>query len=98
MSSNGIKIENKIFTDRFKRDYKKLSPDLKIHVDNALKGLERNPIPSSLRFEKLKGYKNPNIYSIHVTSNHSHKITFEILSSTAIFRRIGTHKEIDTEP
>jgi hypothetical protein len=55
-------------------------------------------LPGRLRFEKLSGYKNPAIYTIHVTANHSHKVSFALLGTTAILRKIGTHKEIDRAP
>jgi hypothetical protein len=85
-------------TDRFKREYKKLSPDIQSHVDSALADLLKNPIPKSRRFEKLKGFHNPCIYTIHATPNHSHKISFELKGSRATLRHISTHKLIDREP
>lgn len=98
MSTNDTRIEFFVFSKRFERDYRKLKIDIRIHVDDALKELQKFPRPASIRFEKLKGHKRPNIFSIHATSNHSHKITFEIENTTAKFRRIGTHKEIDDDP
>ena len=56
------------------------------------------PFPKKLRFEKLSGYSKPNIYTVHVTANHSHKASFELIGDVAMFRRIGTHKEIDRDP
>lgn len=56
------------------------------------------PPPARLRFEKLTGYKNPSIYTIHVTRNHSHKLSFELVGNVAVLRKIGTHKEIDRAP
>jgi plasmid maintenance system killer protein len=35
-----------------------------------------NPRPPGLRFEKLQGYRRPDIYTIHVTGNF--KISMEI--------------------
>lgn len=86
------------YTDKFKQDYKKLKPDIIRYVDNAIKDLQKNPHPSSLRLKKYKGHCKPSIYRIHVTSNHSHKISLEIQGNKAILRRIGTHKEIDAAP
>lgn len=56
----------------------------------------RNPRPPGIRFEKLKGYSNPDIFTIHVTGNY--KLFMDIVSSEARLRRVGTHDEIDRAP
>jgi mRNA-degrading endonuclease RelE of RelBE toxin-antitoxin system len=81
---------------KFHREYKRLDTDLCDRVDECLQMLVCVPIPSGLSFEKLKGYANPDIYTIHVTGNY--KISFEILESTAYLRRIAPHDEIDRRP
>ncbi len=53
-------------------------------------------MPPGLAFEKLHGYSNPDIYTIHVTGNY--KISFEISKAIAFLRRVGTHDEIDRLP
>jgi mRNA-degrading endonuclease RelE of RelBE toxin-antitoxin system len=83
---------------RFGRELKSLSLDLQKQAKTALELLKANPYSGRLRLEKLSGYKNPNIYTVHVTANHSHKISFEIEGTNAILRRIATHKEIDRTP
>ncbi len=86
---------------RFKSDYQKLSPEIKQQTKEAIDQLIKigsPPFPRSLRFEKLSGYRNPNIYTIHVTPNHSHKASFEMRGDVAVFRQIGTHKELDRAP
>lgn len=85
-------------TVRFKREYKKLSPELKQDLKSALEDLLRDPIPPGRRFEKLEGYRNPNIFTIHITKNHSHKLSFELIEDRAVLRRISTHSEIDRSP
>jgi len=82
----------------FKKDYKKLPKNIQEKVDACLTGMLQNPMPAKLRFEKLVGFKNPNIFSVHVTGNHSHKLSFEINDGIAILRRISTHKKIDRAP
>ena len=94
----GVKITEISYTEKFKQDFKKLEPDLQDKVKEAIKQLSSYPFPRSLRFEKLKGIKNPSVFTIHVTSNHSHKLSFELCGSSAILRRIGTHKLIDRNP
>ena len=86
---------------RFENDFRKLPPEIKQQAREAIQQLlkyGKSPFPKSLNFEKLRGYKNPNIYTIHVTSNHSHKASFELRGDVAVFRQIGTHKELDRAP
>lgn len=82
----------------FKKDYERLSDEIKRFVDLSLEGLLCNPQPGRLRLEKLQGNYKPPVYTIHVTPNHSHKISFEIKGTVAVMRKIGTHKEIDRCP
>lgn len=81
-------------TDAFKRDYKRLDPQLQNQVDEALVDLLKNPVPSSRRFHIIDNAR-PKVYSIDVTKNKSHKISFEIDGSACLLRRVGTHKDID---
>ena len=39
-------------------------------VVTKIKQLLKQPIPFGLRFEKLKGYENPPIYTIHIEGNY----------------------------
>ncbi len=85
----------------FENSYRRLTPDIKQQAKEAIKKLlscGKSPFPKSLCFEKMKGYKNPNIYAIHITPNNSHKASFEIIKNVAVFRQIGTHKELDRAP
>ncbi len=83
---------------RFKRELRAIPPEIQRLALIALQDLVRQPIPKRLRFEKLSGHKNPSIYTVHVTPNHSHKASFELVGTIAVMRRIGTHKEIDRVP
>ena len=82
----------------FQKSFKKLPKNIQEEAREAIKGLLKEPIPKKYRFEKLNGYKNPNVYTIHVTRNHSHKLSFEVLRGVAILRFVGTHKKIDITP
>lgn len=82
----------------FKNSVKKLAPEIKEGLIQALKDLRADPQPARLRLEKLSGYRRPDIYTIHITTNHSHKASFELDGSIAVMRRVGTHKEIDRTP
>lgn len=93
-----VRIEFIKTCERFDRDYKRLPVDLQQATSKVLRHLLEYPLPAKLRFEKLSGPQRPSIYTVHVTSNHSHKISLELIGSTATIRRIGTHKEIDRAP
>lgn len=84
--------------ERFKKALAKLPEDIKELAKQALKDLKRNPQPGYLKLEKLKGYRRPDIYTIHFTGNNSHKMSFELVSDKAVMRNIGTHKLIDRNP
>jgi mRNA-degrading endonuclease RelE of RelBE toxin-antitoxin system len=86
------------FTDRFQREYKSLSVELKQAVDETIRDLNKDPIPTVRRFHSLKGFKNPKLYTVDVTSNKAYKISLAIDGETATLRRIATHKEIDRAP
>lgn len=82
----------------FKNSFKKLSNEQKLEAAEAIEDLRCSPIPALRRFKSLTGFANPKIYTIHVTSNHSHKLSFELVGTVAVLRRVGTHKEIDRAP
>lgn len=81
---------------QYQRDFKKLTPELQARTSAKLADLKANPRPPGLGFEKLKGYKNPDTYTIHVTGNY--KVSFEINGSTAWLRRVAPHDVIDRAP
>lgn len=83
------------FTERFKKDYKSLSPDLQTAVDNCIKDLAKDPIPATRRAHRVNNGQFPKVFSLDVTSNKSHKLSFEINGTQALLRRVGTHREID---
>ena len=82
----------------FAKTLRAVSTDIQSQTLSAATSLTNEPIPTRLRFEKLSCYRNPSIYTIHITHNHSHKLSFEIHGTTAILRKVGTHKEIDRAP
>ena len=89
-------IDKISFLRTFERDYKKLDAQMKERVGAKLSDLRKDPRPSGLAFEKLKGYSKPDLYTIHVTGNY--KISLEIVGSEAKLRRVGTHNAIDRSP
>lgn len=81
-------------TDSFARDYKKLDPNMQKEVDEAIRDLLRDPIPQVRRMHPIDNGR-PKVFSIDVTSNKSHKISFSIDGEECLLRRVGTHKLID---
>jgi mRNA-degrading endonuclease RelE of RelBE toxin-antitoxin system len=81
---------------RFHKEYDKLDVATKDLVDSKLQDLTQSPMPPGIRFEKLKGYTNPDIYTIHVNGNY--KISLEIKSQHAHLRRVASHDELHRAP
>jgi len=82
----------------FTRSFSSLPDDIAALAVDAISDLLKDPIPARLRFHPLGGYKKPKIFTIDVTTNHSYKISLELVGSIAVLRRVGTHKEIDRAP
>jgi mRNA-degrading endonuclease RelE of RelBE toxin-antitoxin system len=95
VGAGGIALVSYRYTNRFKRDLKRLDDALQATTQAKLRQLHQNPFPPGLRFEKLKGYSDPDVYTIHITGNY--KVSFEIVQGeagcVATLRRIGPHKE-----
>jgi mRNA-degrading endonuclease RelE of RelBE toxin-antitoxin system len=94
--AGGVKIEAWKKSKRFHRDYDKLDIEMRDLVDEKLQDLSKPILSSGLRFEKLKGYSNPDLYTIHITGNY--KVSMEINGSCAFLRRVANHDEIDRAP
>lgn len=82
------------YTQQFADQLKKLPVEIQTAARRAVKELARDPHPRKYRLEK----QTKDIWTIHVTSNHSHKLSFTLDGDTAELRKIGTHKEIDRAP
>lgn len=94
--AGGVVIKRISTSFGFDRQYKKLPPEIKQLVPEKLQDLLKNPFPAGLRFEKLKGYRRPDIYTVHITGNY--KISFEIEGTLAKLRCVGNHNDIDRNP
>lgn len=83
-------------TERFIQDYKGLPIDLQRQVDACLIDLGRDPLPAARRAHSVtpRGQR-PQVYTVDVTRNKSHKLSFHIEGTMAVLRRAGTHKLID---
>lgn len=96
VGAGGVRILRFQFLPRFKREFRKLSVELQDDVRRKLDDLLADPRPPGLAFEKLKGYRKPDIYTIHVTGNY--KISLEISGCVALLRRVANHNDIDRRP
>ncbi len=97
VGAGGVVITSWTPSKRFTKEYRKLASDMQQRTDVKLDDLQKNPRPPGLGFEKLQGYKQPFIYTIHVTGNY--KVSFEVIDGNVAFlRRVGTHDEIDRAP
>jgi len=96
IAQGGVIIERIDYKTQFKRHFKKLTPEMQTLALEVIKSLQGQTRPPGLRFEKLKGYKDPAIYTVHITGNY--KLSFEVSGSMAILRCIGTHNKIDRAP
>jgi hypothetical protein len=94
VGAGGVRISKWQKGRRFHRDYDKLTIELRDLTDIALQDLVKDPRPSCLRFEKLKGWEG--IYTAHITGNY--KMSMELHDgSCAYLRRVANHDEIDRQ-
>jgi len=93
-----VLIEALDYSETFARDYKKAPLEIRKKVGPALELLKQYPQPAKLRTHSITGCFSPRILKIDVTSNKSWQITFSMDGTTAILRRLATHKEIDRTP
>ena len=96
VGAGGVVITRIEISKRFKKQFKKSPLDIQKKLASKLLGLQADPRPAGIRFEKLKGYTKPNIYTLHITGNY--KVSLEINGSVAYLRCIGEHNEIDRLP
>jgi mRNA interferase RelE/StbE len=74
-------------TERFKKDFKRLTADVQDRLEKVLEMLFSNPRHPALRVKKMQGA--PGIWELRVTDND--RVTFQLLDEGVLLRRIGTH-------
>lgn len=86
-------------THKFSSDYAALPVDIRRAVDRCIADLARDPLPGSRRAHAVtaKGHK-PTVFSLDVTPNKSHKLSFHLEGNVAVLRRVATHRQIDRGP
>lgn len=96
VGGGGLVIRSFDKKKKFEKDYQKLPPQYQALFKKKLEDMLASPRPPGLRFEKLKGYRRPDIYTIHLDGNY--KVSFEMDGDCAVFRAIGNHNYIDRKP
>ena len=81
-------------TERFKRAYRKLSPENRERARKAIRLLLENPRHPSLRVKRIKSTRH--IWEARVS--RSCRLTFEIHGDTYLLRNIGEHDEVPERP
>lgn len=76
-----------VYTDRFKKLYKRLPDKLKSKVKKQLQCLVQDMNHPSLNAKKMKGRKE--IWEARV--DYQHRFTFQINSDSLILRAVGSH-------
>jgi mRNA-degrading endonuclease RelE of RelBE toxin-antitoxin system len=74
-------------TATFRRDYRKLPPEIRDKVDRQLKALLKDPGHPSLRAKKIKGATG--IWEGRV--DRSYRFTFSVSEGELFLRRVGPH-------
>ena len=82
------------FSERFKKDYKLFSYDVKQLINSKLKILSKNPLHPSLRTKKIKGKED-----IFETSINMHiRMTWNYYEDKILLRAIGEHDKTLKNP
>lgn len=76
-----------VLTEKFKKDYKKLSPVIQKQTDEKLEFFTAKPFHNSFRIKKMQG--KIGIYEASITMQY--RFLFQIDGSACILLRIGTH-------
>ncbi len=78
-------------TDRFKKDYQRLPPEIQERVDQKLRFLARDPRHPSLRIHKLRGVKG--LWELSVTMNY--RVVFQINDEYCVLLGVGPHRIVN---
>ena len=82
------------FSERFKKDYKLFSGDLKKIINSKLKKLSENPFHPSLRTKKIKGKED--IFETSINMNI--RMTWDCHEDGLLLRVIGEHDKTLKSP
>ncbi len=79
-----------IYSNRFKKDYKKLSKELQESVNSKLKLFIKNINHPSLRTKKIQGSKN----DFELSINMNYRIVWQYAEDKIYLKAIGKHDNI----
>ena len=82
------------FSERFKKDYKLFSDDIKKIINSKLKILSENPFHPSLRTKKIKGKED--IFETSISM--SIRMTWSYYEDGILLRAIGEHDKTLKNP
>lgn len=82
------------FSERFKKDYKLFSDDIKQVINSKLKILSENPLNPSLRTKKIKGKED--IFETSI--NMQIRMTWNYYEGKILLRTIGEHNKTIKNP
>jgi mRNA interferase RelE/StbE len=82
------------FSERFKKDYKLFSNDLKKIINSKLKILSENPLHPSLRTKKIKGKED--IFETSISM--SIRMSWSYHEGRILLRAIGEHDKTIKNP
>ena len=82
------------FSERFKKDYKLFSDDIKQLINSKLKIFSENPIHPSLRTKKIKGKED--IFETSINMNI--RMTWNYYDGKILLRAIGEHDKTLKNP
>ena len=83
-----------VITDRFKRAYSKLPPEIRQKVKKALRLLDADPRHPSLRVHPIRGTSG--IYEARV--DQKYRMSFEFSGDDKIMRNVDNHDECLKKP
>lgn len=80
-----------VYTKSFLRQYKKISPNIKIKTKQSIKKFQKNPKDESLKSHKLNG-PLADFYSFSVDYNLRIVFELDMKNNGAILLKIGGHE------
>lgn len=76
-----------LFTNKFRKDYKKLSPQVQKIIKEKIVLLQSNPMHPSLRTKKIKGSKD----IFECSASMGIRITWQYQNHDILLRAVGEH-------
>ena len=91
-----LKVSKLQYTRAFKKDFKRLNTNSKKIAKRTFEELLAGTVANSRDLKKLSGFNNPEIWQVRLSIGY--RMTFHMNGTTAVFRRVGTHRAIEVSP